>query len=84
MAMQIDDYIDFLIRKGFVRCDNPACNCGSWHHRFGLPERLDEIGEMLSDAGHPLCNENGHVHAKALAELISDRDQLEDRLSAES
>ena len=30
---------DRLVRSGFVRCDLPACNCGSWHQRYGLPER---------------------------------------------
>lgn len=23
----------FLLDQGFSPCDNPACNCGSWHKR---------------------------------------------------
>jgi hypothetical protein len=30
---------DVLTSKGFVECGIPACDCGSWHHRYGLPER---------------------------------------------
>ena len=33
---------DVLMRSGFVPCDIPACNCGSFHHRYGLPERMNE------------------------------------------
>ena len=63
---------DTLTRNGFVRCDIPACNCGSWHHRYGLPERFEQIRYMLAEAGYELCNENGHLVSKALAQLISD------------
>lgn len=70
---------DALLRKGFVQCDIPACNCGSWHHRYGLPERWEEIKECLADAGHPLCNENGHVALHALQTLVSQRNALHER-----
>jgi len=63
---------DTLKRNGFVRCDIPACNCGSWHHRYGLPERFEQIKDMLAEAGYGLCNENGHLVSKALAQLIND------------
>ena len=63
---------DTLTRNGFVRCDIPACNCGSWHHRYGLPERFEQIRYMLAEAGYELCNENGHLVSKALAQLIND------------
>ena len=63
-----------LIGNGFVRCDIDACNCGSWHHRYGLPERLRGVKDMLGEAGHPLCNENGNLVYKALGELIAERD----------
>lgn len=33
-----DEMRDVLLRNGFVECDISACNCGSWHHRYGLPE----------------------------------------------
>lgn len=70
------DLQDVLIRNGFVRCDLAACNCGSWHARYGLPERWSEVKDMLAEAGHPLCNENGHLVHKALGELITERDKL--------
>ena len=63
-----------LLRNGFVQCDIAACNCGSWHARYGLPERMNEIKELLEDSGHPLCNENGNLVSRALIELIADRD----------
>jgi hypothetical protein len=67
---------DVLIRNGFVRCDIAACNCGSWHARYGLKERMAEIKEALADAGHPLCNENSNLVLNALRELIAERDAL--------
>lgn len=71
-----DALTDTLRRKGFVPCDIAACNCGSWHHRYGLPQRMEEIREALTEAGHPLCNENGHLALKALAALVVERDAL--------
>lgn len=71
-----DALTDILRRHGFVPCDIAACNCGSWHHRYGLRQRMDEVKEALADAGHPLCNENGHLVSKALAALIEERDAL--------
>lgn len=75
-SMQASELEDVLFRNGFVRCDIAACNCGSWHARYGLPERLAELKELLADAGHPLCNENGNLISKALQELIAERDRL--------
>lgn len=71
-----DDLADVLLRNGFVRCDIAACNCGSWHARYGLPQRMEEIKGVLSDAGHPLCNENGNLVLNALKQLIAERDAL--------
>jgi len=68
---------DVLRRNGFVRCDIPACNCGSWHARYGLRERLDEVKDALADAGHPLTNENGNLVSGALAALLADSARLE-------
>ncbi|MCO6445830.1 MAG: hypothetical protein J5J04_17300 [Anaerolineae bacterium] len=67
---------DVLLRNGFVPCDIPACSCGSWHPRFGLYERMDEIKSDLADAGHPLTNENGNSPRHALLDLIDERDRL--------
>ena len=75
------DWRDALTRNGFVRCDIAACNCGGWHARYGLPERWAELKEALSDAGHPLCNDNGNMVSKALAALIAERDSLRAELA---
>jgi len=71
-----DELRDLLRRNGFVRCDIDACNCGSWHARYGLPERWAEVKDMLAEAGHPLCNGNGNLVREALKQLIEERDQL--------
>ena len=76
------DAQEALRLNGFVQCDIPACNCGSWHTRYGLIERWGEVVELLSNAGHPLCNENGHLARNALRMLITDRDALRTRLRA--
>lgn len=73
-ARENADLTDVLRRNGFVPCDITACNCGSWHARYGLPERMTEVKEALADAGHPLCNENGNLVSRALQELIAERD----------
>lgn len=65
-----------LQSHGYVRCDAPACNCGSWHPRGGLYERMRELESALGEAGHPLSNENGNLVLNALRELIADRDRL--------
>lgn len=72
----VDDLIDVLLRGGFVRCDSGVCGCGSWHHRYGYPQRMREFQEMLDEAGHPLTNANGNLLRNALAELIAERDAL--------
>lgn len=70
---------DVLTRNGFVRCDIMACNCGSWHPRYGLPERWEEVKYMLMEAGYPLCNENGHLVSVALGQLIADFNRHKNR-----
>ena len=77
LKADLDALQDVLSRNGFVRCDIPACNCGSWHARYGLPERMEELKDALSDAGHPLCNDNGNIILNALRELIAERDTIE-------
>lgn len=71
-----DTLRDFLRREGYVRCDSPACNCGSYHGRFGLHERWRDIKDALAEAGHPLTNANGNTPLRALRELIAERDAL--------
>ena len=74
LLLERDRLESVLIRNGFVRCDIAACNCGSWHARFGLKERFEEIIDTLAEAGHPLCNENGHIVLTALKELVAEQD----------
>lgn len=76
-----DQLRDVLWRGGFVMCDIPACNCGSWHHKYGLPERFREIADGLAEAGHELCNENGNLPIRALKSLAAERDQLRAELA---
>lgn len=71
---EADEMRNVLIGNGFVKCDISACNCGSWHARFGLPERMREIQDALSDAGHPLSNGNGNLAINALRQLVAERD----------
>ena len=80
---------DVLTSKGFVECGIPACNCGAWHHRYGLPERWAEIKELLIDAD-VLNNDTGNTPLNAIKKLIAQRDGLQEaavvgspRLSAE-
>lgn len=76
LRAEVSALTDVLYRNGFRRCDVPACNCGSWHHRFGLPERMTEIKSALADAGHPLSNDNGNLPLNALSALVAERDAL--------
>ena len=75
-AEEIEQLRDVLLGNGFVRCDIAACNCGGYHARFGLRERFDEFKQALSDAGHPLTNENGNLPLGALQALVAERDAL--------
>ncbi len=76
MSDTVEELRDVLLRNGFVPCDIPACNCGSWHARFGLRERFEEIKDDLDAAGHPPSNANGNSPRGALRDLIADRDRL--------
>lgn len=76
-----DELRDVLLRGGFVPCDIPACNCGSWHHRYGLPERMQEIKDELAEAGHELSNANGNLTLNALKALVAERDELRRQLA---
>lgn len=68
--------LDVLRQNGFVECDIRACNCGSWHHQHGLPERFAEIKELLSSAG-VLNNNTGNLPSEAIKLLIMQRDEAE-------
>ena len=74
--------IDELYHHGFRPCDVAACNCGRWHARYGLHERMEELKEALDEAGHPLSNENGNLIGNALKELVAERDSLRTELDA--
>lgn len=74
LTAERDDLRDVLLRDGFVPCDIPACNCGSWHHRYGLPERMRDIEDTLAEAGHELSNANGNLPINALKALAAERD----------
>jgi hypothetical protein len=65
----VEDLRRVLRAHGFVRCDIAACNCGSWHARYGLRERFDEITNALIDAGY-LGNYNGNLALRGVLELI--------------
>jgi len=82
LTQERDTLTDYLLRHGFVRCDIPACNCGSWHHRYGLPERWDELKDDIAEAGHPLCNDNGNNLRNALRQLVTERDKLREVVAA--
>ena len=77
---EVDSLRDILRRQGFVPCDISACNCGAWHHRYGLPERMRELEDLLAEAGHPLGNKNGNLLRGAVRDLISERDALRSTL----
>jgi len=61
---------DVLASKGFIECGIPACDCRSWHHRYGLPERWAEIKEVLIDAD-VLNNDTGNMPLNAIKKLIA-------------
>ena len=76
MSDTVEELRDVLLRNGFVPCDIPACNCGSWHARFGLRERFEELKDDLDAAGHPPSNANGNSPRGALRDLVDERDKL--------
>jgi hypothetical protein len=79
-AADYEELQDVLRRNGFVECDIAACNCGSWHARYGLSERMAEIEEILAESGHPVSNENGNLPLNALHELVVERNKLNEEL----
>lgn len=78
----IEDLRDFLLREGYTRCDIPACNCGSWHGRYGLHERWREVKDLLTEAD-VLNNETGNLVSKAIEFLIRQRDEARNAVTQE-
>lgn len=63
---------DFIARRGYVRCDIPACNCGSWHGG-SAEDRLREISDALDG------RTNGSTILAEIEKLMvesAERDQL--------
>lgn len=57
--------LDFLERRGYRRCDMPACNCNSWHQGHA-EARLAEIRDALEE-GH--VDLNGKTTLQAVRDL---------------
>ena len=70
---RVRDAEDFIERRGYRKCDIPACNCPFWHGGHA-EARLSEIGESLRDAGI----NGGTIHGGVL-ELIRDKESAEAR-----
>jgi hypothetical protein len=76
----VEELIGVLRSHGFTECDIPACNCCSWHPRYGLPERWREIKDALYEAG-VLDNSTGNMPLRAIHKLIAERDAFRDAYS---
>jgi outer membrane murein-binding lipoprotein Lpp len=74
---EVDDLKDILLRNGFVPCDVPACNCGSWHPRYGATALIREIATALEDGG---ISTNGITIPAAVNSLIAKNAELEQRV----
>lgn len=59
---------DVLRSAGFVRCDIPACNCGSWHQVGGFKARVLEIQEVVEEAGF---STNGRTLLDAVKDMAN-------------
>lgn len=64
--------LDFIERRGYRRCDIPACNCGSWHGG-NAEERLRDFHEEIVNAD---VETNGKTLIGALREVLSERASL--------
>ncbi len=67
-----DELLSVLYRRGYVRCDVPACNCNGWHGGHA-EARLGEIHDALEEAGIDL---NGKTIRLGISEALSQRDEL--------
>lgn len=64
--------LDFIERRGYRRCDIPACNCGSWHGG-NAENRLRDFHEALVQAD---VETNGKTLLGALGEVLAERAAL--------
>ena len=65
---------DFIARRGYVSCDIPACNCGSFH-RGHAEARLTEIYEVLGGC-------NGTTPVPEIERMQAHNTRLEEALEA--
>lgn len=69
----------FMARRGYRACDNPACNCNSWHGGHAMA-RLEEIYDELGGCnGTTAIKEVARLraeHAEALALLREVKDNV--------
>ena len=61
---EIRNLYHLLRSSGFIPCDVPACNCGSWHQVGGFYARFEEIKEVVEPR-------NGQTLLDAVKELKS-------------
>lgn len=67
-----DRALFFLERCGYRRCDNPVCNCDSWHGGH-YQDRFREIEEAIEEGG---TDTNGKTLLTCVREVIEERDRL--------
>lgn len=62
---------EWILRSnGFKECDNPACNCNSWHQAGGFKARFDEIKDVVEEAGFSTNGRTLLSAVKAMADVI--------------
>jgi hypothetical protein len=90
LRADVRDLTDVLRRNGFRECDNPACNCNSWHHVDGFAARFREIDEAVGEhngktllcaveeklANLDQCVREREALAKSYRETVDQRDEL--------
>jgi len=72
LKAEADRLLDFMLRRGYVPCDIPACNCGMWHGGHA-ERRLNEVAEVVIQADlYP----KGNTILGAVQSAIAERDRL--------
>ena len=69
------DAEDFIARRGYRRCDIPACNCDAWHEGHA-EERLSEIYRALGE------RTNGATALAAIESMEAELSTLRARVAA--
>lgn len=69
LQQRLDEMDSFLTRRGYRRCDIPACNCGLWHGGHA-EDRLHEIYEALGGC-------NGTTPVPEIERLLADSERAE-------